>query len=137
MTKKKKSMVLGFCFLILLGTAWHPKVNSISGNKEKARVTAYGNYDYDRGYNQGYSLGNTNNSSLFGTRYADALGRDLFDYAEGMLDGYNEGKMGGSSAPGGGSGNPTDGNGCKIVMGDQDLVDYLNTLGFGCYVNFE
>ncbi|MBL7760249.1 MAG: hypothetical protein JNK08_06095 [Sediminibacterium sp.] len=134
---KTRSMLLSCCFLLFLGTSWHPKVEQASSNKEKVTVSSYGNYDYDRGYNQGYSLGNTNNSTLFGTRYADALERDLVDYAEGMLDGYNEGKMGGSSAPGGGGGNPTDGNGCKIVMGDQDLVDYLNNLGFGCYVNYE
>lgn len=92
--------------------------------------------DYDRGYNQSYALGQAGNYSLFGSRYNTALQNDRFELAEGMLDGYNAGRAAGpAQSPGQGGGNPTS-DGCKIVINDQALTDYLNGLGFGCYVNF-
>lgn len=130
----KKNLILTIVTLLFLSTTLS---SSTSILKVESRKALKFNYDYDRGYNQSYDLGTAGDYALFGSRYNTALQNDRFDLAEGMLDGYNAGRENGpNQSPGQGGGNPTS-DGCKIVINDASLTSYLNSLGFGCYVNFQ
>ncbi|MBR2648481.1 MAG: hypothetical protein IKD55_06550 [Sediminibacterium sp.] len=141
MKKKIIFLASGLAFIllsvILLSWKTTKNVSQKENDAKTVLVKKKPNYDYDRGYNKGYSYGSSGLTTLFQGQYSNALNADQFDYADGLLDGFNAGKSGGSSAPGGGgpvSIDPT--TGCKYVINDQALVNYLNSLGFGCYVNF-
>ena len=128
----KKTLVMA---ILAFGTVC--MLTSTTFKKETLTRTAIEpSYDYDHGYNQSYALGQAGNYTLFGSRYNTAMQNDRFELAEGMVDGFNAGRESGAAqSRGQGGGNPTS-DGCKIVINDQALTNYLNSLGFGCYVNF-